>query len=176
MEEIEDETTKKESESSSGVTLDYQDYIDQIEKLKAGTVSKESYEKLKNENKKLIETLTNGGSYEGGKQAITPEEREKRIAELRKALYGREQGNLLNLDYITKTLELREALISKGEKDPFLPFGHDVIPTDADIESANRTARILKECVEYAQGDSSVFTNELQRRTLDVKIPARKQN
>lgn len=170
MGDNEQETTEEEDK------LDYQDYIDQIEKLKAGTVSKEIYEKLREENKKLIETLTNGGSYEDGQKSQTPEEREKRISELRKELYGREQGNLLNLDYIAKTLELREALITKGEKDPFLPFGHDVIPTEADIESADRTARILKECVDYAQGDSSVFTNELQRRTLDVKIPAKKKN
>lgn len=170
MGDNEHETTEEEDK------LDYQDYIDQIEKLKAGTVSKEIYEKVREENKKLIETLTNGGSYEDGQKSQTPEKREKRIAELRKELYGREQGNILNLDYITKTLELREALITKGEKDPFLPFGHDVIPTDADIESADRTARILKECVDYAQGDSSVFTNELQRRTLDIKIPAKKKN
>lgn len=78
--------------------------------------------------------------------------------------------NNSNLQYIERTLALREALIAEGKPDPFLPVGSQIMPTEEDIAAANRVATVLKECVEYAQGDSSVFTNELQRRLVDVKI------
>lgn len=174
MENNEPETTEAGGTTAPEGTKDYELYIEQIQKLRSETVSKESYEKLKEENKKLIETLTNGGTIQGAEKAPTPEEKEKRIAQLRKDLYGSNEGTLLNLDYVSKTLELRKALMEKGERDPFLPFGHNITPTEEDINKANRTAEILKECVDYAAGDSEVFTNELQRRTIDVKIPARK--
>ena len=55
--------------------------------------------------------------------------------------------------------------------DPFLPQGKQIAATSDDIKSANRVAEALKDCVEYANGDSQLFTNELQRITRDV-IPA----
>ena len=71
-------------------------------------------------------------------------------------------------------MKLREALLEKGEKDPFLPYGKNIIPTDEDIATADRVARVLQECVDYADGDSDIFTNELQRITVDT-APQRKQ-
>ena len=59
--------------------------------------------------------------------------------------------------------------MSEGKPDPFLPVGSQILPDDADIAAANKVATVLQECVDYANGDSSVFTNELQRRLVDVK-------
>lgn len=154
--------------------LNYKDYIEVIKKLKSETVSKESFEKLKEENKNLIETLANGGKMEGAETPQTEEEKKSEIKELRKALYGFNDGCLTNLEYITKTLRLRDLLIETEKKDPFLPFGHETLPTNQDIEAAERVARTFRECVEYANGDDAVFTNELQRRTADIKIPTKK--
>ena len=67
-------------------------------------------------------------------------------------------------------MELRKQLIAKGEPDPFLPVGQQIQPTDFDIQTADKVASVLQECVDYADGDSEVFTNELMRRTIDVKI------
>lgn len=61
-------------------------------------------------------------------------------------------------------------MISEGKPDPFLPVGKQILPTDEDIACAEKVASVLKECVNYAEGDSAVFTNELQRRLVDVKI------
>lgn len=72
-----------------------------------------------------------------------------------------------NLEYVSSALKLRDELIRRGEKDPFLPVGEKIIPTDEDIQTANRVASILKDCVEYADGDSALFTSELQRSTID---------
>jgi hypothetical protein len=44
------------------------------------------------------------------------------------------------------------------------------MPTDEDVRTAQKVADVLQECVDYAEGDSAVFTNELQRRLVDVKI------
>ena len=49
-----------------------------------------------------------------------------------------------------------------------------IVPTTEDIECANRVAEVVKECIEYADGDSQLFTNELNRRTVDVALPRTK--
>ena len=60
--------------------------------------------------------------------------------------------------------------MAEGNPDPFLPVGKQILPTDEDVAAANRVADVLKECVDYAEGDSAVFTNELQRRLVDIKV------
>ena len=147
------------------------DYIAQIENLKESSVSKDDYNKLKADNKRLIEALANGTPMEdavGSKVNAVD-----KINECRKKLFGK-GNNLTNLEYCDTALQLRDALIENGNKDPFLPFGHNVVVTDSDNETAERVATILKECIDYADGDSDVFTNELQRRTVDVVIPKKK--
>ena len=147
------------------------DYIDQIKKLKENSVSKDDYNKLKADNKKLIDALANGTQLEG---KVEPKiDAVENINELRKKLFGK-GNNLNNLEYCKTAVELRDALIEKGERDPFLPFGHEVVATDSDYESANRVATIMKECIDYADGDPDIFTNELQRRTVDISIPKKK--
>ena len=147
------------------------DYIEQIKKLKESSVSRDDYDKLKADNKKLIDALANGTQIEG---KVEPKiDAVENINNLRKKLFSK-GSNLNNLEYCKTAVELRDALIEKGERDPFLPFGHEVVATDSDYESANRVATILKECIDYADGDTNIFTNELQRRTVDVVIPKKK--
>ena len=140
-----------------------EDYIQAIQELKDSTVSKELYEKLKADNKKLLDTLVAGGSIED------KEEQKETVEELRKKLFDGD-GNLSNLDYISAVVDLRDALIEAGKPDPFLPFGHNTVPSREEVEQAERVAAVFKECIEYADGDSSIFTNELQRRTIDVRL------
>ena len=147
------------------------DYIEQIKKLKENSVSKDDDDKLKSDNKKLIDALANGTQLEG---KVEPKiDAVENINELRTKLFSK-GNNLSNLEYCKTAVELRDALIETGEKDPFLPFGHNVVTTDSDIETANRVATIMKECIDYADGDSDIFTNEIQRRTVDVVIPKKK--
>ena len=147
------------------------DYIDQIKKLKENSVSKDDYNKLKADNKKLIDALANGTQVEG---VVEPKvSTVDKINELRTKLFSK-VSNLNNLDYCKTAVELRDALIENGEKDPFLPFGHNVLATDSDYESAERVANVMKECIDYADGNDDIFTNELQRRTVDVVITKKK--
>ena len=146
------------------------DYIDQIKKLKENSVSKDDYNKLKADNKKLIDALANGTQMDVVESKVSAVDK---INELRTKLFSK-GSNLNNLDYCKTAVELRDALIENGDRDPFLPYGHNVVATDSDNVTANRVSTILKECIDYADGDSDIFTNELQRRTVDVVIPKKK--
>lgn len=158
MEDIENEKLGEEGTDTAP------DYLKVIEDLKSSTVSKEDYRKLREENKRLLQSLANGEKPE--KIYEKP-----KIEDLRKDLFGKD---LTNLEFAEKALELREALMEDGQNDPFLPYGKKTLPTDQDIEGANRVAEVLKDCIEYADGDPSVFTAELQRRTIDTSPSVRK--
>jgi hypothetical protein len=136
------------------------DYIDQIEQLRANSVSRADYDKLKAEHNRAMNALINGG------QLDAPTEKVDKDA-LRKELYSQDNG-LSNLEYWQKTLTLRQAIIDDGGKDPFLPYGQKIAPTAEDIECAGRVAKVVQECIDYADGDSRIFTNELDRRTTDM--------
>ena len=161
-----------EEENVNVVTVEdnTSDYIAQIKNLKENSVSKDDYNKLKADNKKLIDALASGTQMDVVEPKVSAVDK---INELRTKLFSK-VTNLNNLEYCDIALQLRDALIENGERDPFLPFGHEVVATDSDYESANRVATVMKECIDYADGDSDIFTNELQRRTVDIVIPKKK--
>lgn len=138
-----------------------QDYLAAIKELKENSVDRSKYDELRAENKKLLDSIVNGT------EVALPHEDKKSIEELREEYLKEDQSNL---EYITNTLKLREALMAEGKPDPFLPIGEQILPTDDDIAKAQHVAEVLQECVDYAEGNSAVFTNELQRRLVDVKI------
>lgn len=158
IEKIETTTSVSQQENVN----DSNDYIEAIKEMKQNSVSKEAYNKLKQENKQLLDSIINGKEINNNYEKEEPVD----IKELRKNMFTTE-CDMTNLDYVSNALKLRDALIEKGEKDPFLPVGEKIIPTEEDIATANRVANILRDCVEYADGDSAIFTNELQRLTID---------
>ena len=145
-----------------------QDYIAAIKELKQNSVDRSEYDKLRAENKKLIDAVVNG--QPGQEEQVLVRHSKEQIDDLRNDLFNSPR-ELNNLEFITKAMELREALMENGEPDPFLPVGKQISPTRDDIEGAEKVAQVYKECIEYADGDSEVFTNELMRRTRDVKLP-----
>lgn len=157
---------EKELNNVSGEKVEdmTQDYLAAINELKQNSVDRSKYDELKAENKKLLEAVVNGSSVETPKQEVV-----KSLDELRGELFSGE-NELSNLDFIKNSLELRRQLMAEGKPDPFLPVGQQIQPTDFDIATAQKVADVLQECVDYAEGDSDVFTNELMRRTVDVKI------
>lgn len=138
-----------------------EDYVEALKKLRDTTVPKTEYEKLKGENKKLLDTLVNGGS-------INPEDApgdKRTVEEIRKELF---EGDCTNLQYWKNALALREKVMDEGGRDPFLPFAHDYVPTEEDIAASNRVVEAVTSCIEIADGDPDIFTNELQRITVDT--------
>ena len=142
------------------------DYIEAIKEMKQNSVDRSAYDKLKSENKKLLDALVNG------QQIDAPKEEKPDITELRKKLFNKD-GNLSNLEYVETALELRNALIDAGERDPFLPYGDRVTVTAEMYDKAQAVADGLQECVDFADGDSGIFTAQLQRITKDV-LPGRR--
>lgn len=142
---------------------DSQYLIDTINEMKRTMVSKEKYDRLAAENKGLADALKTG-------QQITLVEPEKEvdIDELRAELYGGSRSKTMpNIEYVEKTLQLRNALIERGEPDPFMPNGHDYQFDQRDQETANLIADTLQQCLDRAQGDNNVFTAEFLRNMKD---------
>lgn len=160
---MENEEQKTQTEQT-----DNSQYIEAIGELKKNSVPREKFDKLMEENKQLLKTITEYPA--NGNNEKVQEKPKEDIAALRKALYGSE-ADLDNLDYIDKTLRLRKALMDEGEPDPFVGRGEKLVPDDNDYKSAEKVADVLQQCVDYAQGDSEVFTNELQRRIIDIPLP-----
>ncbi len=149
---IEDKQTNE-----TGTVVDNTDYIEAIQTLKQNSVDREKYDALRAENKRLLNAVVNGQQVE---EQATVKYRD--VDEIRDELFNHEHTNL---DYIKLSLELRNTLIAKGERDPFLPYGAQIAPTPEDEEKAEKVAQIYQECIDYAEGDPKLFTQELQRRT-----------
>lgn len=171
------EQTEKIEQQTSGsgeeMSNDSVDYIKAINEMKQNSVSREQYEKLKNERDELLDTLINGGQV--NIQDTAPK---KSIEEMRKELFSREAADkgMTNLEFVERSLELRDAIIESGGTDPFLPIGKGIELTRDDYEAAEFTAEQFRECIDFAKGNPEVFTNELMRRTADNSLPTAKKN
>lgn len=134
-----------------------------LKEARENSVSKEEYEKLQEENKRLVSEIINGEGGAGNGQTITPEQADIKV--LREQLYGPKASELSNLEFWKKTLELRSAVIAQEGYDPFLPYGEKIKPTAQDMEKANNVATVVQECIDESNGDSEIFTALLQSKT-----------
>lgn len=136
-----------------------EDYIARLQELKAKSVDLDEYNKVRDDNKRLLDAMLNGA----GQTENTKKVEEVDVQGLRNELYGgRFQGT--DLDYMTKTLELRKAIMDRGEPDPAVIRGLKVEPTEADYAYCESTCNTIQECIDYAAGDAGVFRSELMRR------------
>lgn len=148
----EDLTTKRNEENVESV-----DYIDAIKGLKEQIAQQAKIiDTQRLHNKKLLDTVVNGQQVEQEAQA------EVDIDQLRKDLV--DSGNMLNLEYVTKVLELRNAVLEKGDEDPFVPQGEKIVATNDDYVTANKVATVFQEMIDVADGNPNVFLNECLRR------------
>ena len=141
------------------------DYIAQINELKKNSVGLDKYNKMVEENKKLLNTLVNNGQI-----TDTAAEAKESIADLRAKLSDGKSKT--NLEYVETALKLRDRLIEEGEEDPFVPQGRKISATREDYELADKVAEGFRACIEYAAGDADIFTQELQRITKDTALPS----
>lgn len=134
-----------------------------LKEARENSVPKSEYEKVLAEKNKLVSEIINGEGAGNG-QTPAPEQQES-IEDLRKDLYGPKCADLSNLEYWKKTLALREAVIKKGEPDPFLPVGTKISPTSEDVAKAENVAKVVQKCIDECNGDSELFTAMLQSKT-----------
>ena len=137
---------------------DNNQYIEALNQYKQNSVSKAEYEKLKAENKKLLDSIVNGT------EVALPATEKANIDELRKKLANSSEDGLSSLEYADTMLKLRERLLEEGQEDPFVAHGSQYSPTQLDYDRANRVATILQDCVDRADGDDQTFLAELNKR------------
>ena len=145
--------------SQTTETIDNNQYIEALNQLKANSVDKAEYDKLKAENKKLLDSIVNGT------EVALPAVEKASIKDLREKLVNSSDEGLSSLEYTKVALKLRERLIEEGEEDPFVPHGSQYSPTQIDYDRAHRVAAILQDCVDNADGDDATFLAELNKRT-----------
>ena len=145
--------------SQTTETIDNNQYIEALNQLKANSVDKADYDKLKAENKKLLDSIVNGT------EVALPAVEKESINDLRLKLINSNDEGMSSLEYTKVALKLRERLIEEGEEDPFVPHGTQYSPTQMDYDRANRVAAILQDCVDNADDDDATFLAELNKRT-----------
>ena len=151
------------NEQNAEIENSNQMYIDAINDLKVNSVSRERYDKIVEENRNLLNSLVNGSSMTAVEQPV----QKKSLNELRNNLF-RPEKELNNLEYVSRALELRDAVIEETGEDPFVGRGHYVTPNAESYATAEKVANVYRECIEYANGDSELFTQELMRRTRET--------
>ena len=119
-------------------------------------------------NKKLQNEIINGGYESSTEEKEQPVD----IQALRNDLFTKD---LSNLDYCTKALQLRNALIEKGENDPFLPIGEKIQPTDEDIKCAEKVADGLQRMIDESNGSPDAFNALYQSRLVDPVLPRKRK-
>lgn len=155
----------QEKNSETGIAVDKQqtDYITAIKELKQREeAAKSEAEKLKSENKRLVNEVLNGDPSSIKSVEVQLPKSSDIVKQLK-------NENLSNREVVEIMLQLREACKAENKPDPFVPVGRQISPTDDDIKSAEKVAGIYKEMLDEANGDDAVFNNELQRRVLNIK-------
>lgn len=166
---------EKIEEEKEEIAPEDKNLIEEMQRLKRETVPKSKYDKLVERNKELSKALAD--QEQPAPIDNKPKEKNgEKIARLQKELYGDERKDCTNLDYISKTLELRDALMEEGYRDPFLPTkGKDKDSVEAK-EAAKKVADGLKQMVKDSDGDPEMFRAIYQSRVEDVEVKPGKGN
>lgn len=161
MENEKDKTTEQGNDET-------QKYIDAINEMKANSVPRSDYDKIRDENKKLLEAMVNGKTSES---SSTEDTTKPTIQELRDKAYGKDAEKLTDLEYVTTVLDLRDALLEEEGIDHMIPQGKKYSPDYNDQFCAQKVYEGLRHCVEVADGDNDVFIQEITRITADSGLP-----
>lgn len=158
MPDLENQNLENQEEQSA---------IDIITEMRANTVSKDKYNKLKEDNEKLMRALANGETIQV-EAPNTPN-----IEDLRKEYF--EFENKSDVQIAKDILALREAIIESGDQDPFLPNGKGAIITQQDIADAQAVADLLQYAVDNSDGDNAVFLAQFSSKLVDNPMAGSKR-
>lgn len=134
------------------------EYIETINKLKANSVSKDEYLKLRNENKQLLDALASNQVVE-----VTAEPK-RDITEVRKELFTN-HSNLSNRQICQDMMELYDYELENRGVNIFMPTDPQYIPTQDDITQVDNMVRGMKSALETANGNDLIFNQEIERLT-----------
>lgn len=169
MEEQKRDETKTDNEQE-------QDYLEAIKNLKDNTVSKEQYEKLRAENKKLLNAVLNDQKADKKEEPVeTVEQLQNDLKAIKSELANAQEKGMSNLECTSKALRYREKAMKLGLQDPFVP-NTPTGPEENDFRSAERVAEVLQKCVDEANGNPATFRNLFEQAVRDdSKIPIKRK-
>lgn len=134
------------------------EYIETINKLKANSVSKDEYLKLRNENKQLLDALASNQVVE------VAAEPKRDITEVRKELFGN-HSNLSNREICQDMMDLYDYELENRGVNIFMPTDPQYIPTQDDITQVDNMVRGMKAALQTANGNDLIFNQEIERLT-----------
>lgn len=140
--------------------MDADSYIEALKKMKETTVSKDEYDRLKIENRKLLNSLANGEYQEQSKQEEKIPTREECYKAYRKNDFKSD------LDYWKNMCELRKATINEYGLDPTVTGSYGVTPTGERLESEYGEAEAMENQFEIIE--SIIEASEGNPRTFDI--------
>lgn len=136
------------------------DYLKVIEDLKANSVKKEEYDKMLEENRKLLNSIVNGQQIQ-----VAEEEPEIESSDFYRNQIDHAQTNL---DYITAVCNYRDAVLKESGEDIFTLHKPGERVDEFELQAARDTADVFKQCIEDSEGDPKTFNALLQRRFVDT--------
>lgn len=136
------------------------DYIEQIKNLKANSVSKADYDKLRAENKQLLDAVVNGNSS----VVSEPAKPKRSFEEIGKELASTDWAT--NKDFFALSEEFREAMIEQKGIDPWMYKGEPsdrVEYTDKDYDDAARIEEFINHMHDFDDEASQIYNAEINR-------------
>lgn len=157
----EEQKLEQTTSVSGNEGMDTSQYISAINEMKQNSVSKDKYNKLRDENRQLLDALINGGQIE-----VPTAEEKKSAQELIDEFHqlaGRKKNKPLDVEFSEKLLEARDAFLEETGNDLFLPSN----PADVDYKNAQDVESFLRTCLEAADGNNDVFEREMSRHLVE---------
>ena len=154
---------QEDNKRSEEIVVDNTDYITAIKELKENSVSKDQYDALMAERKKLIDSIVNG-------QDEIDQEKEPELGS-RLEYYKKYKENKFNsnLEYWDNLVKLRKATIAEYGADPTVtgnygltPEGQKVEPAYGEPEAMEKSFEIIENMINEADGDPKVFDALMQ--------------
>lgn len=137
------------------------DLAQQLADLKKNYVAKADYDKVVKDRQTLITAI-----MEGREEDLIPKTEDEVDADkLVKELLVQD-NTMSDIEYMTKVLQVRDARIAAGQRDPFLQENYE----EKDVESANNFADTVRECIDLAKGDNASFIALLNSHIKDTPM------
>lgn len=153
-----------ENENRNEIETNEKDYLAEIENLKANTVPKEAYDKMKAENAKLIKTIATNQKieFESKKPEMTHEQKVARHEELANSiLKARGKQNIENAKNMIEFRKLTQELYGVDPATAKVMSENPAEDTQRLHERMDKVFDTLEKCVENADGSDKIFNRNL---------------
>ena len=153
-----------ENENKNEIETNEKDYLAEIENLKANTVPKEAYDRMKAENAKLIKTIATNQKIEveSKKPEMTHEQKVARHEELANSiLKARGKQNIENAKNMIEFRKLTQELYGVDPATAKVMSENPAEDTQRLHERMDKVFDTLEKCVENADGSDKIFNRNL---------------